>query len=96
MKITQAEAFHIAMPFEHAAPPPLQGSGVVRKALEAVYVRVDTDTGLSGWGECFGFACSPVTHFAIGSVLRPMLAGRVVRRTRRLSFVVAQCFSSAG
>lgn len=76
MKITRVEAFHLAIPFEHGAPPPPQGSGGLRTTLDSVYVRIDTDEGLTGWGECFGFACCPVTHFALQKVVRPMLEGR--------------------
>jgi D-galactarolactone cycloisomerase len=76
MKITSVEAFHLAIPFEHGAPLPPQGSGGVRTTLDSVYVRIDTDQGFTGWGECFGFACSPVTRFALQDVVRPMLMGR--------------------
>ena len=76
MKITKVEAFHLAIPFEHGAPMPTHGAGGVRTRLESVYVRIDTDEGLSGWGECFGFACCPVTHFALQRIVRPMLEGR--------------------
>lgn len=76
MKITDVEAYHIAIPFEHGAPPPSQSGGGVRTTLDAVYVRVSTDAGLTGWGECFGFNCCPVTHFALGRILKPMLIGR--------------------
>ena len=76
MKITNVEAYLIAMPFEHGAPKPSQRSGGVRTTLDSVYVRVDTDAGFSGWGECFGFACCPVTHFALKKVVAPMLLGR--------------------
>ena len=76
MKIIRVESFHLAIPFEHGAPPPQQGSGGVRKTLDSVYVRIDTDAGITGWGECFGFACCPVTHFALQNVVRPMLEGR--------------------
>ena len=76
MKIASVEAYHLAIPFEHGAPPPPQGSGGVRTTLDSVYVRIETDEGLTGWGESFGFACCPVTHFALQKVVRPMLEGR--------------------
>ncbi len=76
MKITSVESFHIALPFEHGAPKSAQGSGGLRTTLDSVYVRIDTDEGLTGWGECFGFACCPVTHFALQKVVRPLLEGR--------------------
>lgn len=76
MKITRVESFFVAIPFEHGAPKPKQGAGGIRTTLDAVYVRVETDAGLTGWGECFGFNACPVTDFAIRKVVGPMAVGR--------------------
>jgi L-alanine-DL-glutamate epimerase-like enolase superfamily enzyme len=53
MKITGIEAFHLAIPFDHGAPKPSQGAGGMRTTMDSVYIRVDTDAGLTGWGEAF-------------------------------------------
>ena len=76
MKITRIEGFHIGLPYEHGAPKPLMGSGAVRTTMEAVYLRVDTDEGLSGWGEAFGFAACPVTLAALERLVAPLAVGR--------------------
>jgi L-alanine-DL-glutamate epimerase-like enolase superfamily enzyme len=38
-------------------------------------VRVDTDEGLSGWGEAYGYGIAPATKVAIDEVLAPLLTG---------------------
>jgi D-galactarolactone cycloisomerase len=96
MKITKVEPFLIAMPFEHGAPKPSQGAGGVRSTLDAVYVRVDTDAGVSGWGECFGFACCPVTHFSLQKIIAPMLLGRECDDIPSLMFEMHRRVQSSG
>ncbi len=96
MKITNLESYLIAIPFEHGAPKPSQGSGGVRTTLDAVYVRIDTNEGVSGWGECFGFACCPVTHFALQKVIRPMLLGRECDDISSLMFELHRRVQSSG
>ncbi len=96
MKITRVESFYVAIPFEHGAPKPSQGAGGIRTTLDAVYVRVDTDTGISGWGECFGFACCPVTDFALKAVLGPMAVGRDCDNIDTLMFDLHKRVQSLG
>lgn len=56
MKITRIEPILVELPYEHGAPKPAHGSGAVRTMMEAVYIRVDTDEGVTGWG---GRSASP-------------------------------------
>jgi L-alanine-DL-glutamate epimerase-like enolase superfamily enzyme len=46
--------------------------------METLLVRVDTDEGITGWGEAFGFAVSPLTREAITRVVAPLCVGRDV------------------
>ena len=75
MKITGVETFLIAVPFEHGAPKPKRAAGSWEK-MESLLVRIDTDEGVSGWGEAFGFAVAPVTQTALTRVLAPLCIGR--------------------
>ena len=76
MKITGIEPMFLAIPYEHGAPKPSLGTGQQRGTMDACYVRVETDQGLVGWGESFGFACCPITHHIIKTFLAPMAEGR--------------------
>ncbi len=59
MKITRVEPILIAVPYEHGGPKPMRPLGPWTH-METLFVRVDTDAGLIGWGEAFGFAASPL------------------------------------
>jgi D-galactarolactone cycloisomerase len=75
MKITRVEPILIAVPYEHGGPKPMRPLGPWTH-METLFVRVDTDAGLTGWGEAFGFAASPLTREAISRVVAPLCVGR--------------------
>ncbi|MEE9195043.1 MAG: mandelate racemase/muconate lactonizing enzyme family protein [Alphaproteobacteria bacterium] len=76
MKITKVEPILIHVPYEHGAPKPPMSSGEVRTSMDAILVRVETDKGITGWGEAFGFATTPVTIPAITKAIAPRAVGR--------------------
>jgi len=53
--ITTVDAFQLRTPLDMWAEPPLF-AGRPRTHVEAVYVRVATNKGVVGWGECNGFS----------------------------------------
>ena len=75
MKITRVEPILVSIPFEHGAPAPSDGLGAGGK-LDILFVRVDTDAGVTGWGEAFGHAAAPVTLAALTRVVAPLATGR--------------------
>ena len=75
MKITKVEPLLIAVPYEHGGPKQMRPLGPWT-LMEVLFVRVDTDAGLTGWGEAFGFAASAVTREAITRVVAPLCVGR--------------------
>jgi D-galactarolactone cycloisomerase len=77
MRIIRAEPIWIAVPYEHGAPKPvLAASASGRTTQDAVYIRVETEDGLVGWGEGFGFAACSVTHAAFARAVAPLAIGR--------------------
>jgi D-galactarolactone cycloisomerase len=76
MKITHIEPFLVSFPYDHGAPKPIMGIGSRLDSIDALYLRVDTDAGISGWGEAFGFAACPVTLAAITKIVAPLAIGR--------------------
>jgi D-galactarolactone cycloisomerase len=74
MKITRVEPILIAVPYEHGGPKQMRPLGPWTH-METLFVRVDTDAGLTGWGEAFGFATSPLTREAIVRVVAPLCTG---------------------
>jgi len=49
MKITAITVFHVDLPLKH--PYWLSGGRLKFEVLDATLVRIDTDTGITGWGE---------------------------------------------
>jgi D-galactarolactone cycloisomerase len=75
MKITHIEPTHVSIPFEHGAPKPSEGLGAGGR-FDALFVRVDTDKGVTGWGEAFGYSAGPVTMAALTRIVAPFVVGR--------------------
>jgi L-alanine-DL-glutamate epimerase-like enolase superfamily enzyme len=61
VEITHLEPMLFALPYDHGAPKPTLSTGITRTTMDAVYIRVDTDEGITGWGEAFGFGSCPIT-----------------------------------
>src|SRR2546425_841113 len=75
MKITRVETMVVNLPMViEGAPPRLRDRAVT--SIDILLVRVDTDQGVSGWGESFGHRIFPATRAAIDTVLGPMCVGR--------------------
>lgn len=74
MTIRSISAIPLSMPFEIGGPKPLL-AGKPRE-MEMLLIRVETDQGLVGWGEAFGFAVWPATKAAIEALVSPMAVGR--------------------
>jgi D-galactarolactone cycloisomerase len=75
VKITRIEPIHVAIPFDQGAPAPTEGLGA-RGTLDILLVRVDTDEGITGWGEAFSPAAAPVMITALTRIIAPMAVGR--------------------
>ena len=76
MKITKVEPVFVAVPYEHGAPKPLLPTGQLREKMDGVYVKVETDEGITGWGEAFGFAACPISMHAVRLAIAPIATGR--------------------
>ena len=75
MKVTAVQTFVVQLPLKLDGPPPMV-SGQPRTAIETLLVRVDTDAGITGWGEGFGHRVWPATRMAIDRMIAPLLVGR--------------------
>jgi D-galactarolactone cycloisomerase len=76
MKITGLETMAVRVPLAlRGAAAPMQG-GQARTAMETLLVRVDTDEGLSGWGEGFGHRVWPATRTILDRLVAPLAKGR--------------------
>ena len=75
MKITDIETFVARIPFKRQ--PALDS---LRDGTTAVIIKVNTDKGITGWGEAPGFSIrtgvESVIQKLIQSVFRPLLIGK--------------------
>jgi len=77
MKITKAETVQLKIPFRD----PGKGEGLFPgawTALDFVLLRLETDTGLVGWGEAFSYFCAPSVRAMVEGAVAPLLIGRDV------------------
>lgn len=78
MKIKSVEPIWIALPYEHGAPKPKRSGLGSWDTQDILFVRVETDGGVVGWGEAFSNASAPVTYAAIRDIVAPLATGAVV------------------
>ena len=75
MKITRVETLIATMPMLIAGATPMQG-GQARTSIDVLLVRVDTDAGVTGWGEAFGHRVIHATRAAVDTLVAPLCLGR--------------------
>lgn len=76
MKITAVETIVVNMPMLIEGDVLPKASGAARTSMDTLMVRIDTDGGISGWGEGFGHRIFTATKAAIDSFIGPMCIGR--------------------
>lgn len=77
MKIQRIDVIEAVIPFVDGGA----GMGITPgrwDTLDFVLVRIETDTGLVGWGECFSYACRAAVASAARTMVAPLLRGRTL------------------
>ncbi|HEX5613418.1 MAG TPA: mandelate racemase/muconate lactonizing enzyme family protein [Burkholderiales bacterium] len=75
MKIASVEAIPLSIPCRYGGDGWSLGAGGW-KALDFCLVRVQTDTGLIGWGEAFSYSCRRAVVAAVREMIAPIATGR--------------------
>jgi D-galactarolactone cycloisomerase len=65
----------LSVPTDYGADAMRLGSGGW-KSLDFCLVRVDTDAGLTGWGEAFSYSCRRAVVAAVRDMIAPLAVGR--------------------
>ena len=77
MKIDKIETMVLRIPYTSGGPSDTQvWGGKAWQTADVLLVKVSTDTGVTGWGEAFGYNVIPATKVAIDQILAPMCIGR--------------------
>jgi len=71
MKIAGVHAIPLAIPLAPGAPPTSWAAEIGRQLL----VRVTTDEGLTGWGECFAYGVPLAVGAVVEEALAPLVTG---------------------
>lgn len=74
MKIVRVEAVPLSIPCAYGAEGWSLGTGGW-KALDFCLVRVDTDAGITGWGEAFSYSCRRAVVAAVRDMIAPIAVG---------------------
>jgi len=75
MRIARVEAVPLSIPCRYGAEGWSLGAGGW-KTLDFCLVRVDTDAGLTGWGEAFSYSCRRAVAAAVNDMIAPLAVGR--------------------
>jgi D-galactarolactone cycloisomerase len=95
MKITRITTHAINMPIKLRGDVPHVG-GQARTALEMLLVRIDTDEGVTGWGEGFGHRIWSATRAAIDNIIAPVCIGKDPTAITALMTDLTRTLHSAG
>jgi len=75
MKITTVESILLTVPYRTGGG--LQAiAGRPSAGLNILAIRLETDQGITGWGEAFGHGVCPATKTAFDTLVAPILVGR--------------------
>ncbi len=74
MLIKDVRAHHIRIPYDSGVASFKQGAASIA-AVDIVLVEVTTDSGLTGWGDAWGYVCPRSTVTAIHEMIAPQARG---------------------
>lgn len=86
MRIASVETFLVSIPYTTGPTRGWQGW----THLNTVLVRIETDEGLVGWGDAFGYHAARATKAAVDHIVAPLLIGRDANDIARISYELQQ------
>jgi L-alanine-DL-glutamate epimerase-like enolase superfamily enzyme len=87
MRIENVETFVINLPFDKGDRAK-EWRG--RRTLDYVLLRIDTDAGISGWGDAFGYGAFQATKAAVEHMVAPAIVGQDARDIAGISYRLQQ------
>ena len=95
MKITAIHAHYVRIPYDMGAPSQAF-AGLRFPSQDHLLVQVDTDAGITGWGEGFGHNIIPATKAALETYVAPWFIGKDPTDINALHREAAQAFHIFG
>ena len=87
MKIISIEAIRLSIPFDSDRPATSadiawNAASPALSKMETLLLRIETDSGLVGWGEAFGHLANPTTVEALRTLVIPLFLHQTVPSNR--------------
>ena len=95
MKITAIHTHYVRIPFDMGAPKQ-EFAGLRWPTMDHLLVQVETDAGITGWGEGFGHSIIPATKTALEAYVGPWFLGKDPTDINALHREAAQAFHIFG
>src|SRR5215475_5972516 len=76
MKITSVEPILISVPYDRGGGPVPKAGAVPWRNMDTLLVKVETNDGITGWGEAFGFGGCVASATALAKMIPPLAVGR--------------------
>src|SRR6185295_12605345 len=95
MKITAINTHYVRIPFDMGAPKQ-EFAGLRWPTMDHLLVQVETDAGITGWGEGFGHSIIPATKAALESFVGQWFIGKDPTDINALHRDAAQAFHIFG
>src|SRR5215468_6463723 len=95
MKITTIATHYVRIPFDMGAPKQ-EFAGLRFPTMDHLLIQVETDAGITGWGEAFGHSIIPATKAALESYVGPWFIGKDPTDINALHREAAQAFHIFG
>ncbi|MBP0465502.1 mandelate racemase/muconate lactonizing enzyme family protein [Roseomonas sp. PWR1] len=96
MKITRVTTHHHRTGFTFGASTQGAGGNLHLRAMDTLLVRVETDAGIHGWGEGFGFTVAETTKDAVDRLIGPACIGQDAGDIAGLTRMLARRFHNFG
>jgi L-alanine-DL-glutamate epimerase-like enolase superfamily enzyme len=95
MKISAIAAHYVRIPFDMGASK-VEFAGLRFPSMDHLLVQVETDAGITGWGEAFGHSIIPATKAALETYVGPWFIGKDPTDINALHREAAQAFHIFG
>ena len=95
MKITTIATHYVRIPFDMGAPKQ-EFAGLRFPTMDHLLIQVETDAGITGWGEAFGHSIIPATKAALETYVGPWFIGKDPTDINALHRQAAQAFHIFG
>src|SRR5256885_690006 len=95
MRITAIHTHYVRIPFDMGAPKQ-EFAGLRFPTMDHLLVQVETDAGITGWGEAFGHSIIPATKTALEAYVGPWVICKDATEINALHLEAAQAFHSFG